>query len=89
MNSEREVFENAMDAAITQARLTGDRIFVLFPVIENQKLVVSIVQDGNQTAEQAQNIAFTIYPTGQIMFGNSAKYAVLPASARSSIMCGN
>lgn len=79
--NEKETFQDAMKVALDGAKSTGKRYFILFPEIANKgfskesvHLLVPVIHEDALEGGEAEDIAFTVYPTGQITWGNTARY---------------
>jgi hypothetical protein len=78
-------FREAVETALSCAKRTGKAYFILFPFIINKELlrfeasdslvrmVVPVVHKSYLRPEEADNVAFTVYPSGTIRWGNTIK----------------
>ncbi len=80
MLSARETFIDSMRVALDGARQTNKRYFILFPSVANAgmskqdvHLLVPVIHEDVLEADEVDDIAFTVYPSGRICWGNSVK----------------
>jgi hypothetical protein len=75
--TDREIFQDAFETALAESKKTGKRYLVLFPSIANKHhgspqdifLIVPVVSEVCLDEVEKEDVAFTIYPTGQICWG--------------------
>lgn len=78
MEQAEQAFDDAIKTAMSEAKKTGNRYFVLYPYIANLNstndmthLVVPVVHEDFLEGEK---VAFTVYPHGAITYGNTKIY---------------
>ena len=81
MLNEKETFKDAMEVALENSKQTGKRYFILFPSIANPGfpkedvfLTVPVLHEAALESDEINEVAFTVYPTGQVCWGYTKRH---------------